>query len=503
MNFPALLSFICGFTSLSLEILWVRLYGFAKLSTPAAFGFVLMSYLVGIAFGAHFGSKACRRGKFENLWNYSIGALLLSAACTVLLPKIFANLTYKGHYNPAIDLAIIAISSFIIAFVFPIAHHLGSDKTPENQGRKLATVYTANVIGGALGPLATGYLLLDYFTLQQSFYIIASLQLTFAAIFSILIQRKTYSRIFAPACSVLIAYIFVVSSQNPHSLIQQLASNGTPAKSIIENRHGVITIFPGSDGDDSVYGGNVYDGRTNLNPDKNTNGLHRPLLLTVLQPEPKRVLMIGLSIGTWLALINEFTGVEHVDVIEINPGYISAAEDYPHQKTAINDPRVRIIINDARRWLRLHPDAKYDMVIMNTTWNWRSNASLLLSEEFLKLVKSHMKSDAILAFNSTGSGDAFYTASSVFDHAYRYDNFIFAGNQDFREKKNSNQALEKYKRIQLQSTPLFSKDSTAPKKFLERPFVTIQQASVSSGRTFEIVTDQNMITEFKYGRALY
>lgn len=143
------------------------------------------------------------------------------------------------------------------------------------------------------------------------------------------------------------------------------------------------------------------------------------------------------------------------------------------------------------------------MVIMNTTWNWRSNASLLLSEEFLKLVKSHMKSDAILAFNSTGSGDAFYTASSVFDHAYRYDNFIFAGNQDFREKKNSNQALEKYKRIQLQGTPLFSKDSTAPKKFLERPFVTIQQASVSSGRTFEIVTDQNMITEFKYWLALY
>ena len=38
MNYPALLSFACGFASLSLEILWVRLYSFAKLSTPAAFG---------------------------------------------------------------------------------------------------------------------------------------------------------------------------------------------------------------------------------------------------------------------------------------------------------------------------------------------------------------------------------------------------------------------------------------------------------------------------------
>lgn len=82
MNYPALLSFACGFASLSLEILWVRLYSFAKLSTPTAFGFVLMAYLIGIAVGAHWGSKACRRaGNDALLWSYSVARRCCQWCC--------------------------------------------------------------------------------------------------------------------------------------------------------------------------------------------------------------------------------------------------------------------------------------------------------------------------------------------------------------------------------------------------------------------------------------
>ena len=82
MNYPALLSFACGFASLSLEILWVRLYSFAKLSTPAAFGFVLMAYLLGIALGAHAGARACRRADSDaQLWRaVAVGAVDVGVA---------------------------------------------------------------------------------------------------------------------------------------------------------------------------------------------------------------------------------------------------------------------------------------------------------------------------------------------------------------------------------------------------------------------------------------
>jgi spermidine synthase len=505
MNYPALLSFICGFASLSLEILWVRLYSFANLSSPAAFGFVLAAYLLGIAIGAHIGSKACRQVKTVNgIWLLSIYALLLSAACTILLPRAFSYLIFKGVHNPLVDLILIALSSSILAFIFPIAHHIGSNKNREKQGRKLAFVYTSNVLGGALGPIATGYVLLDHFTLQMCFQLIALLQLT-AAIFFLLLTgiNRAYIKKILIICTVAFIVTSLKITQNPQELIQQLSSNGNRATTIIENRHGIITLFQGENNDDLVFGGNVYDGRTNLDPEKNTNGLHRPLLLNALHPEPKRVLMIGLSIGTWLALINEFSGVKLIDVIEINPGYIQAAQKYPLQTQALQDPRVNIIIGDARRWLRLNSDLKYDLVVMNNTWHWRANSSLLLSEEFLSLLKPHMTHKAILAFNSTGSNDTFFTASNVFSHAYRYDNFVYAGDYDFRAMKSSPQALEGYKNMLLNKQPFFKEDSTMPKLFLDRPFITIEHAKLSTDRPLEVVTDKNMITEFKYGRKLY
>lgn len=505
MNYPALLSFVCGFVSLSLEILWVRLYGFAKLSTPVAFGFVLMAYLIGIALGAHWGSKACRRtSNGVTLWSYSMVALLMSAILSILLPGFFGWMIEIDAQNPVVDFLIIAGASCVLAFIFPIAHHLGAGNRSERQGRWFALVYTSNVLGAALGPLITGYILLDFLSLQQSYVVFSIVQMV-AVIFFVLSLTLTQYRIFLlGGCIVLTTLLLLLMyGSDPHELVQKLGHGGERAKTVIENRHGVITVFAGVEGDDAVFGGNVYDGRTNLSPERNTNGLNRPLLLAALQPQPKRVLMVGLSIGTWLALVNEFPGVEKIDVVEINSGYLLAAQSYPAQARALKDPRVNMVVDDARRWLRLNKDRQYDMVIMNTTWHWRSNISLLLSNEFFQLMKLHMSPGAILAFNSTGSGDAFLTASNVFEHAYRYENFVYASNFDFRERKNSEKAYDIYQNLNFDGEPFFSPKSKSIDDFLSRPFITIKQAQDASDRSFEIISDRNMITEFKYGRALY
>lgn len=506
MNYPALLSFVCGFASLSLEILWVRLYSFAKFSTPTAFGFVLMAYLIGIAVGAHWGSKACRRTDNDaRLWSYSIVALLASALLSVLLPAAFGWISSIDMQNPVFDLLLIAAAACVLAFVFPIAHHLGAGQQSGRQGQRFALVYTANVMGAALGPLVTGYVLLDFLTLQQSYVVICLVQLA-AAVFFALSMRSTPQRFALVGTSAVLAAMLLLWARgtDPHALVQQVAQDGAQVKTVLENRHGIITLVAGTEQhDDAVFGGNVYDGRTNLNPERNTNGLNRPLLLTALQPQPRRVLMVGLSIGTWLALVNEFPGVEQVDVIEINPGYLAAAQAYPAQARALQDPRVNMVVDDARRWLRLHKDRQYDLVIMNTTWHWRSNVSLLLSTEFLQLVKSHMASGAVMAFNATGSGDAFFTASKVFDHAYRYSNFVYAADFDFRSRKDSEAARNHYASLKLHGAPFFAPKSPAIEKFLSQPFVTVEQAQNSVERPFEKITDKNMITEFKYGRMLY
>lgn len=504
LNYPALLSFFCGFSSLSLEILWVRLYSFSKMSTPAAFGFVLMAYLLGIAIGAYAGSRQCRRKPLDStLWQASLLALMLSALCSLLLPAAFAWLTRQSVSSPAADILCIAASSSVLAFVFPIAHHLGTTSHAQNQGQRFALVYTANVAGAALGPLVTGYLLLDWLSLQQCFIALALLQLLATLVFLLwradIPRRKNITLACLLSTSVLLPTWWGFS---PHTLVQQVAQHPGTASHIIENRHGIITLYPDR-GDDIVYGGNVYDGRTNLDPERNTNGLHRPLLLAALHPEPRKVLMIGLSIGSWLALVNGFPGVESVDVVEINPGYVQAAQAYPAQARALQDPRVKIITGDGRRWLRMHPETTYDLIIMNTTWHWRANNSLLLSEEFMQLLRQHMQPASVLAFNATGSGDVFFTASTVFAHTYRYDNFVYASQQDFRSLKSHAATQDTYAQLKVDGHPLFTSSSKTIERFLQIPFITIEQAQQAADRPFEKVTDQNMIPEFRYGRHLY
>jgi spermidine synthase len=504
MNYPALLSFVCGFTSLSIEILWVRLYGFSQFSTPVAFGFVLMAYLLGIALGAYAGGVACRgQNSDEKLWRLSVLALILSAVLTLALPMVFGWLVLNGINDYLVVLTIMALASGVLAFVFPIAHHLGVGQHKDLQGRRFASVYTSNVMGAAIGPLITGYVLMDRFSLQQTFLVISLVQLVAAMLLGWMLLGQNYRKVCTGSSLVLaLALAWTGQAIDPHGLIQLVNQRGEHAKTVIENRHGVITLFAGKNGDDAVFGGNVYDGRTNLNPEINSNGLQRPLLLAALQPEPKRVLMVGLSIGTWLALINEFPGVEQVDVVEINPGYLQAAQAYPAQARALRDPRVSIAVDDARRWLRLHPDRRYDLVIMNTTWHWRSNASLLLSAEFLRLVKSHMAPGAVMAFNATGSGDAFFTASSVFEHAYRYINFVYAADFDFRSRKDSPATRELYAKLRLGEQHFFAPGSKAIDNFIKEPFQTMAQAQKGFNRSLELITDQNMITEFKYGKRL-
>lgn len=274
-------------------------------------------------------------------------------------------------------------------------------------------------------------------------------------------------------------------------------------KYINENKHGIVTIFEGGKEGDIVYGGNVYDGRTNLNGDLNSNGLHRVLVANVLQPQPKKVLMIGLSIGSWLALVREFEGVEALDIVEINPGYSGLAQHYPVQADALKDPRVHLVVDDARRWLRLHPEKQYDLVIMNNTWHWRAYSSLLLSREFFTQLKQHMAPNAIVAFNSTYSQDAFLTANSVFGHAYRLSNFIYAAKHPLGEQFAREGNIQMLDGFKIQGHRMFSLESEMPAKIMDLPFLNYEKSRRGFERASEIVSDENMLTEFKYGKPFF
>lgn len=503
------LAFCSGFLSLSLEILWIRLVSFSFHSLPQAFSFVLMLYLLGIAGGALLGKYLCKSQK--DLWLVSGVTLMLSSITDLISPWIYADYVFANPDFPRhhwlIGGLLIILTSFLKSVVFPIAHHLGTPSSSARVGKDLSRVYVCNIIGAALGPILTGIVLLSLVTTQQAFIICALLTLLLACY---CYWRDAGKLILSVSAVMLVTQLVLLVCVNGHALIAKTAITGYGnIINITENQYGIITIYAGphrQHPENHIVAGNgAYDGSTNLDPVYNYNGINRVLVLSALVDRPARVLMIGLSIGSWLKMVETFPGIESIDVIEINPGYLNLIKNYPPQQQALLDSRVHLYIDDGRRWLKAHPYNRYDLIVLNTTYHWRAYTTNLLSHDFLQVIKRHMNPGAVVAYNSTSSLDALNTASSVFRHAYLYEKFVIAADFDWRSKLLANDAMARLSALQIDGRPLFPPHSQGViAGYLHEPVITLQAAKLRSGvqRPLEIITDRNMITEFKYGRSI-
>lgn len=199
---------------------------------------------------------------------------------------------------------------------------------------------------------------------------------------------------------------------------------------VVENRSGVLAVRH-EPGGDVMYGGGIYDGRFNVDPVTNSNEISRAYAMAVLHPRPRRVLVIGLSTGSWTWVVAAHAAVESMTVVEINRGYEELIAAQTPQRDILRDPRITIHYDDGRRWLVRNPDARFDFILMNSTYHWRSNMTNLLSREFMENCKRHLEPGGVLYFNATGNPDAGRTATSVFEHVTTFSSFVAASDRPF------------------------------------------------------------------------
>lgn len=502
-SFAAILSFSVGFLSLASEVLWVRLIGFVHSSTPKAFGYVLGLFLIGIAIGASLGKKACERWGSDSAHLLAFAGAALAVSGCVDMFGVTALLYWLGATGErAIEITVVVTSALFKSIVFPIAHHLGSEGRPTTIGKSVSRVYAANVAGACAGPIVVGFILLDYVTTLQAFRGVGLAQVALATVCLLAAERRvafTGGAVLAIVAAVQVpAADEVFKSKIPGMTVEATSAVGR----VVETKSGILHTFVGAPNDDIVYGGNVYDGRTNVQLFPDTNGVHRAYFLALLHPQPERVLVIGLSTGAWTRVLESFPETKIIDVVEINAGYRDIIKDYPRISPLLTSPKVRLHIDDGRRWIQHRQDEKYDLVVMNTTFYWRAYSTNLLSVEFLEQIKGRLNNKGILAYNSTGSIDVFRTAAEVFPHARKYSNFVIASNQPLPNVSRE-AAISKLSQIKIGDyrPELLDPDhKQAFDRMLSVPLIDIAQAERAAGRRGELITDLNMLTEYKYGR---
>jgi trans-aconitate methyltransferase len=131
-----------------------------------------------------------------------------------------------------------------------------------------------------------------------------------------------------------------------------------------------------------------------------------------------------LSSGSWAQELVNLPGLEHLTIVEIDPGYLELIPKYPAVASLMTNPKVTIVIDDGRRWMLRHPDRKFDVIVMNTTWHWRAHTSNLLSREFMHIAHDHLVPGGLDFFNTTSSVNVLHTAAVNSPYAFRFENFV-------------------------------------------------------------------------------
>lgn len=415
---------LSGFVALSWEILWYRVVSFVTWGLPGAFGLLLSAYLTGLALGSLVAGRLCRANRDGAGAARAVGAFVVVANVVAwLVVPTFARTAHLPFWAalPAVGLA-----AALLGAVLPLVAHFGI-AADARAGERLSFVYLANILGSAAGSLLTGFVLLDHLTTSTTSAVLLAFGVALgAAVLALVAPAAAPRRGLAAGALALAAGLVVVAHPRAYDrvyerlLYKQDFRDDTRFAELRETRSGVIAVTD----DGTVYGGGAYDGRFNVSIARDRNGIRRAFAISALHPRPARVLMIGLSSGSWAKVVADLPGVEHLTVVEINGGYVDLVRAHPEVAPLLSDPRVEIVVDDGRRWLVRHPDARFDVVVMNTTWHWRAHITNLLSQEFMALARAHLAPGGLFYFNTTSSPDVQRTAALAFGDALRVYNFM-------------------------------------------------------------------------------
>ena len=421
-----LVTCLAAFVSLSYEIVWYRMLGFVSGDPASTFGLLLAFYLAGLAGGALVIGRICRSAGPQSGGTQWLGVALFIGVANVLGYSVGPLLAWFAQVGAwPVVLPLIALSAANLGAILPLMTHYAVPPD-ERAGVGMSYLYAANIVGAAAGSLLTGYVLFDLFPLRTVALLLVLFGLGIAFVVALQAGPRTKrvrgvaAGLAATAMVVVLANHSVFGEFYEKLLYKDRFRPGMHFAHVVENRVGVVAVSKGA----QVFGGGVYDGMILTDPVTDRNGILRAYAVEGMRSHPRRILVIGMATGAWAQVLANAPALEHMTVVEINPGYLQLVAKYDVVASLLHNPKVDIVIDDGRRWLRRNPEERFDFIVANTTFNWRSHSTNLLSVEYLQLIRQHLTPGGVYYFNTTFSPHSAKTALTVFPHGLRFRNFV-------------------------------------------------------------------------------
>lgn len=121
---------------------------------------------------------------------------------------------------------------------------------------------------------------------------------------------------------------------------------------------------------------------------------HLPLLLV---PEPKRALLICFGVGSTADAIRLHSGIEQVDVVDLNRSVFLLNPHFDSQNGAVlRDRRLRLFVDDGRQFVK-HAGGPYDLITMEPPPPLQPGISRLYSKEHYAGLKERLSPRGVVS----------------------------------------------------------------------------------------------------------
>jgi spermidine synthase len=393
---------ITGCSAIVSQIVLMREFLIVACGNELSLGILLSLWLVLTAAGSALLGRAFAATSPRRLFSVLLltEALALFAAIWILrASRFFFNATPGEVLGPAavllIALAGLAVFCLVAGALFAVGSRLYASYAEADTGRAGSSMYLLEAIGSTVGGALASILFVHFFgSLQVATFVAAANVLAAIGVgFSTPATRRLLSAI------TLIAAVAGVSWSPRLERIS--VSKLWPGFKVLAARtspYGSLAVIETEANRSIVQNGIVLF----TAPDQAfaEEAVHFPLLE---HPAPRSVLLIGGGLNGSVAEILKYPTVTSIDYVELDPAVVRLAREYlPATWFAENAPRVHIHEIDGRLYLQ-STNRRFDAVILNLPEPQTGQINRFYTEEFFRVVSSHLAPGGIFGFQMRAS----------------------------------------------------------------------------------------------------
>ena len=422
-------AFVSGFVTIGTQVSWTRVLTMIIGSSTYAFSIVVALFLIGLALGAWIVARKDRSRSLRStiLLVEVLTALSLLLSLFVLnkIPALLITLGLSLHVASWLGLLglqilsatlLILVPAVWMGMVMPLVLVWASSEGKKAVAR-VGRSYAINTVGAIAGAFMTGFILIPKASTRFT--------LLFAAVCCLIVAGVAYRPVSSggdPALKrslaigltfVSIIVLFIVAPRMNladlsigayDSLVRVIAKTREGVTDNGPDRPDVHELLMYEEGPTATVSVRrdqdtvslAINGRANASDsiyDMPTQVMLGQLPL-LIAPRIENGLIIGYATGITVGAMLQ-SPIQSVTCVELERGTVAASEFFNHiNNRPLDDSRTKLIIDDARTFLRVTPN-RYDIIVSEPSHPWVPGVANLFTEEFFELGRARLREDGI------------------------------------------------------------------------------------------------------------